>query len=122
MQLYVVTHQREEVFTQRFAAALVRPEVIALNAPALEPPLCVGTTLAAVTFYGTLVHIWRNPRAEAERRRNQRCSIQSCTGLMIQSGPRLNRSDLRGKHIHALKNRISFRIYLNNMYCTNHGN
>lgn len=48
-------------FTQSLAAALVRSKLVALNAPALEPPLRVGTALAAVAFFGTLVHIWNGP-------------------------------------------------------------
>lgn len=55
------------VFTQSFAAALVRPELVALNAPALEPPLGVGTALAAVAFFGTLVHIWNGPQSQNTR-------------------------------------------------------
>lgn len=51
-------------FTQSFAAALVRSDLVALNAPALEPPLGVGTALAAVAFLGTLVHIWNGPQGE----------------------------------------------------------
>lgn len=46
-------------FTQSFAAALVRSELVALNAPALEGPFCVGAALAAVAFFSTLVHIWK---------------------------------------------------------------
>lgn len=46
-------------FTQSFAAAFVRSELVALNAPALEPPLCIGTALAAVAFFSTLIHIWK---------------------------------------------------------------
>lgn len=65
--------KEKKFFTQSFAAALVRPELVALDAPALEPPLRVGTALAAVTFFSTLVHIWKSPGAEVERKRNQRC-------------------------------------------------
>lgn len=54
--------QYSGVFTQRLAAALVRSELVALNAPAQEPPLSVGAALAAVAFFSTLVHIWK--RAE----------------------------------------------------------
>lgn len=59
------------VFTQSFAAALVRPELVALNAPALEPPLRVGTALAAVAFFSTLVHIWNGPQRQRTRRGHQ---------------------------------------------------
>lgn len=60
------------VFTQSFAAALVRSELVALDAPALEPPLCVGTALAAVAFFSTLVHIWNGP---------QRGGTERCWGV-----------------------------------------
>lgn len=50
--------------TQSFAAALVRSELIALNAPALEAPLCVGTALTAVAFFSTLIHIWNRPQRQ----------------------------------------------------------
>lgn len=46
-------------FTQSFAAALVRSELVALNAPALERPFRVGTALAAVALFSTLIHIWK---------------------------------------------------------------
>lgn len=60
------------VFTQSFAAALVRSELVALNAPALEPPLRVGTALAAVALFGTLVHIWNGPQRQKTRGEGQR--------------------------------------------------
>lgn len=65
------------VFTQSFAAALVRSKLVALNAPALEPPLCVGTTLAAVAFFSTLVHIWNRPEAEDKEVRDREMSASS---------------------------------------------
>ena len=68
---------RTVVFTQSFAAALVGPELVALNAPALEPPLRVGTALTAVALLGTLVHIWnRGRRQEGEGQR--RVGIELC--------------------------------------------
>ena len=57
------------VFTQSLAAALVGPELIALDAPALEPPLRVGTALAAVALFSTLVHIWNKPKRQEKRGR-----------------------------------------------------
>lgn len=52
----------QRFFTQSFAAALVRSELVSLNAPALEPPDGVGAALTAVAFFGTFVHIWEKKR------------------------------------------------------------
>lgn len=59
------------IFTQSLAAALVRPELVALNAPALEAPLDVGAALAAVAFFSTLIHIWNRPRGQRRRGKGQ---------------------------------------------------
>lgn len=70
------------VFTQSFAAALVGPELVALDAPALEPPLRVGTALAAVAFFGTLVHIWNEPQKQKTGGEGQRdVGVKSPAGL-----------------------------------------
>jgi len=58
---------RTVVFTESFAAALVRSELIALHAPTLEAPLCVSAALAAVAFFSTLVHIWNRPQRQNAR-------------------------------------------------------
>lgn len=47
-------------FTQSFAAALVRPKLVAVNTAAQETPLCVGTALATVTLFSTFIHIWKD--------------------------------------------------------------
>lgn len=61
-------------FTQSFAAALVRPELIALNTPALERPFCVGTALAAVALFSTLIHIWKR---QVKKKKTYACSQTS---------------------------------------------
>lgn len=45
--------------TQRLAATPVRPQLVALDAPAPEASLGVGTALAAVALLRTLIHICR---------------------------------------------------------------
>lgn len=45
--------------TQRLAATPVRPQLVALDAPAAEASLGVGTALAAVALLCTLIHICR---------------------------------------------------------------
>ena len=74
------------VFTQSFAAALVRPELVALNAPALKPPLGVGTALAAVAFFGTLVHIWNGPQRQNTRGREGGREGQRGVGVKLPRG------------------------------------
>lgn len=59
-------------YTQSFAAALVRSELVALHTPALEPPFCVGTALAAVAFFSTFVHIWNRPQKQRLRSEENR--------------------------------------------------
>lgn len=77
-----VSEQQHRFWTQSFAAALVRSELVALNAPAQEPPLRVGTALAAVAFLSTLVHILAGFAVIHQ-------SVSSVTGALDQSSDHL---------------------------------
>ncbi|KAF3832983.1 hypothetical protein F7725_026648 [Dissostichus mawsoni] len=68
----------------------MRSELVALNAPALEPPLCVGTALAAVAFFSTLINIWKGRQEGRDRRMLPSSSLRS-----EQSGSPSHRHDNR---------------------------
>lgn len=58
-------HKIKSLLTQSFAAAFVRTKLITLLAPALEATFTVGTTLAAVTFLCTFIHICNRARGQS---------------------------------------------------------
>lgn len=80
--VYTVRKQQHWLRTQRLAAALVRPQLIALHTPALEPSLCVGTALAAVALLCTLIHILAGPAVLHQ-------SVASMTGTLDQTSGHL---------------------------------
>lgn len=77
-----VGKQQNWLWTQSFAAALVGSKLVALNAPALEPSLCVGTALAAIAFFCTLIHILACFAVVHQ-------SVSSVTGALDQSSDHL---------------------------------
>lgn len=80
--------RRMEIFTQSFAATFIRPKLVAVNAAAQETPLRVGTALAAVTLFSTLIHIWKRPQRDKKDERRKH-------GLWGSFPSRLN---INGRH------------------------
>lgn len=106
-------------FTQSFAAALVRSELIALNAPALERPFCVGTALAAVALFSTLVHIWKRQVKKKKKKAHIRTrSSFHIWGLnYILTTPQKSRQTYPADKLHKIGQQAG-RLFQNRIYTT----